>query len=264
MGLGKAEHKQPKNNMKRTDTFQNLLLITLADGVVTPAEKSFIDGISFELGITDEEYSYYIENILNLSYVIPTNKDDAFQELYKMTLLCLADGELGEDEEQTLYEFASACGFTQDEYDKILSYVLEQYDNKQTEVIAENKEIYDNTLLILRQAGKSDIDIVQLIRQVVKKRNLDYIFSEEETTNHAFYALLWLIYCRYVKINSGGLALIVMILELVEAGEYTLEDLFIDLKLSEEMANDGQVLNLFIIPTETIKNDLKNNFPFNK
>ena len=180
-----------------------------------------------------------------------------------MTLLCLADGELGEAEEQTLYEFASDCGFTEEEYHKIVSHVLEQYASKQTEVIEENKKMYDDVLAILKQTNKTDKEITESIRNIVQKRNLDYVFSKEQAANHTFYALLWLIYCRYVKINSGGLALIVMILELIEAGEYALEDLFIDLKLSEEIANDGQVLHLATVSEDVLKNDLQNTFPFN-
>lgn len=249
--------------MKRTETFQNLLVLSIADGIIEDNEKSFIDGISYQLGITDEEYDYFMKNIASLDYVIPNNREEAYNELYKMILLSLTDGEMSDEEETELYYFAAKAGFSKDEFISIVNYVYQQYETHQEATIAYNKEQYQHVLDLLRSAGKDDKAIVTAFTEVVRSKNLNFVFSEGEAINHAFYAWLWLVYCRYIKINKGGLVLTVMTLDLIKAGQYSLDDFFIDLKLNEELANDNMQINILGISIEEVKTELRQSFPFN-
>lgn len=249
--------------MKRIETFQNLLVIVVADGIIADIEKKAIDELSYQLGITDEEYARLIKQIGQLEFIIPQSKEEAFQELNKMALICLSDGELSKEEECELYKFASASGFSQVEFMIILNHVYDNYNTTFEDTIVANKEIYDTVLNQLRSSGKSDQEIGKVFYEVIKKRDLDYQFSNDSIINHSFYCLLWLVYCRYVKISDAGLLVfIMMMIELVNAGECTLDDLFIDLKLAEDLTNEAILINIIETDTDILKSELIKTFPF--
>lgn len=248
--------------MKRTETFQNILVMSAADGKIDSSEKDFIDGISYQLGITDEEYAFYMKQIGELDFIIPRTKEEAYNELHKMTLISITDGEFSEEEEEALFKFASAAGLTEAEYANYVESVCKDFDAAAKVCIENNKSMYDEVLRRLRNSGKSDMEIGAVFKEVTKTHNLDFQFSSDPTVNHAFYCFLWLLYCRHVKIVSGGLVTAMMALEFVITGEYVLEDLFYDLKLTEDLAKVITKLHIVGTDLDVIKTELSQTFPF--
>jgi hypothetical protein len=250
--------------MKRTETFQNLLVMMMADGKIHPSEKAFIDSLSYQLGITDDEYDQLMKSALTLDYVIPGNRDDAFNELTKMIFLSLADNEISEEEEKELRYFSAKAGFTDEEFEGVLNYVLEKRNAQFEQAIAENKLRYDEVMNLLRTCGKTDAELATTFHNVIQSRDLNFEFSKNVELNLAFYCWLWLVYARYCNINKSGAVMSMMSIDLIKAGQYTLEDMFIDLKLSEELAEDGMFLHPMKTPLETVKAVLSQGYPFNQ
>ncbi|MDJ1471062.1 hypothetical protein [Xanthocytophaga flava] len=251
--------------MKRTESFQNLLLIIAADGVITPTEKDVVDQFSYSLGITDEEYSYYVQNIRNLSFVIPDTKEEAGNELFSMILVCLESGELNEREETALLGFALQAGFSEDEFYAIVNYTIDKRNKEQQQTTDANKQSYEWAVAGTRQSGKTDAEIANiLVANVVQPHNLTYQFSEDEEINRAFYGLVWSVFHRYqILRHPTGIVLTTMRMDLIKSGDCTLDDLLEDLIVAEEAVGDGKSFNLQTAPLAALIEDLKHSFPFN-
>lgn len=259
--------------MKNIESFHNILLMSLADGELAEGEKKFINDISYQLGITDEEYSYLIKSVNSSSqFLVPNNKDEAYNEMYKMIFLALSDGHLSVEEENVLYDFGMQAGFTRQECVNIINYVYEKHNMVIAEVVEHNKQECDKVLGALRALGKTDAELATIFHEIIKSKNIELTkFTingvDINLTDHEHFVMcawLWLVECRYMKIYDIGLVMVAMNIELIKAGTYTLNDLFIDIKLAEDMETDSTRLAILDSPIEAIKKELRNNFPFNQ
>jgi hypothetical protein len=248
--------------MKRIDTYQNLVLIALADNQITEAERTTIHQYAQMMGIPNEEASNVLVRIDQLAFIIPETREEKINELYKVALIALADNELSDDEYDDLLYFADCCGFTEEELNNVIHTASEKMAEQDTLLIKDNQLQYDQVLENIRKSGMKDSEIASLLLQCTQSRNLNMVFSNNMEVNEAFYKFLWLMYCRYVLITKGGILMLAMQIELTGAGKYSLDDIIYDFKLSEEGYFDGKKILVSSTGLDQIRKELKNNFPF--
>jgi hypothetical protein len=250
--------------MKRIHTLQNLILIAVADGKITREEIDTVNGYAVQMGISQEEVNALIKKIDVLDFIIPETPEERRDELYKLTQIALVDNELASEEYSELLFFAESCGLNESQLKEYIDAAFERRDLQEEAVIKDNLFQYDLVLEVVRKSKKSDPEIAHLLSECTKTRNLDLKFSEDADINLAFYRFMWFMYCRYVKLNSGGIVMLAMQLDLAKSGNYSLDDIIYDFKLTEEGYHDGLHILLDQTKLEVIKTDLKNTFPFNK
>lgn len=249
--------------MKTIDTLQNLILIAASDGQISDLEKIMIYGYSEEMDLSMEEAYLLMKKAPNLPYIVPEQEDQKREELFKLTLLALTDRKLSDEEYAALQYYTALCNLPQ----QVLMGFIEQITDKFSEeeerwIVEENHSQYDSVLSTIRKSGLKDQEIAELLFNVTRTGNLQTTFSDQEDINDGFYKFLWLMYKRYVKLDQSGLTMIDMQLELAKWGEYSLDDIVYDFKLSEEAFFDGVTIELDGKNLADIKNDLASSFPF--
>lgn len=249
--------------MKTIETLQNLILMAASDGQISDHEKIMIYGYSEEMDLSMEEANRLMKNVSSLPYIVPELEEQKKVELFKLTLIALTDRKLSDEEFSALQYYAALCNLPH----QVLLGFIEQITDKFNEteerwIVEENHAQYDAVLNTIRKSGLKDREIAGLLHQVSKTKNLQTTFSQETDVNDGFYRFLWLMYHRYVKLDHTGITMVKMQLELAKLGEYTLDDIVYDFKLSEEAFFDGKALELDKKELSEIKDELAKDFPF--
>ena len=114
--------------------FSAIVRVALADGIVHPEEKSFLDKLASRLEISESEY----EEILNDPLKYPINPPylhvQRLERLYDLSRMVYVDHILGPKQKDVLVKFALALGFTPGNVsfivDKALSLLMLNVDSE--------------------------------------------------------------------------------------------------------------------------------------
>lgn len=92
--------------------FSAIVRVALADGVVEPEERLFLDKLAAQLEISAEEYDEILENPLKYPINPPAMHHQRLERLYDLGRMVYIDQKLGDRRKTVLRRFALALGFT--------------------------------------------------------------------------------------------------------------------------------------------------------
>ena len=110
--------------------FSAIVRVALADDVVTPEEKAFLDKLASRLEISDVEYNEILENPLKYPINPPYLHAQRLERLYDLGRMVHVDHHLGDKQDVMLRKFALALGFTASNINYIVDKALTLIDAK--------------------------------------------------------------------------------------------------------------------------------------
>ncbi|RYZ81458.1 MAG: TerB family tellurite resistance protein [Proteobacteria bacterium] len=110
--------------------FSAIVRVALADGIMHPEEKEFLDKLAQRLEITSSEYEEILENPLKYPINPPYLYTQRLERLYDLARMVHVDHQLGDKQELLLRRFGLALGFTPSNVDYIISKALKLVDGK--------------------------------------------------------------------------------------------------------------------------------------
>ena len=110
--------------------FSAIVRVALADGIVNPEEKTFLDKLASKLEISDSEYSEILENPLKYPINPPYLHTQRLERLYDLSRMVHIDHHLGDKQDVMLRRFAMALGFTPSNVNYIVDKALSLIDQK--------------------------------------------------------------------------------------------------------------------------------------
>lgn len=122
--------------VRNEDHFASIVRVAMDDGVISNAEKAFLDRLARNLSISKEDYELILKDYLSHPINPPTTYDRRLERLYDLTRMVHIDHEL-EQEEPLLERLAIGLGFS----------------------VANAKYVVDKALTLVRE--NADIDTFQ-------------------------------------------------------------------------------------------------------
>jgi len=110
--------------------FSAIVRVALADGVVAPEEKAFLDKLAAKLEISDLEYEEILENPLRYPINPPYLYSQRLERLYDLARMVHIDHHLGDKQDVLLKRIALALGFTPGNVNHIVNKALSLVDKK--------------------------------------------------------------------------------------------------------------------------------------
>ncbi len=97
---------------RNQDHFAAIVRVAMSDGVITEAEKAFLDRLARKLDISEEEYKKTLKDFMSHPINPPSNYDRRLERLYDLARMVYADDELGERQTAMLERLGVGLGFT--------------------------------------------------------------------------------------------------------------------------------------------------------
>ena len=110
--------------------FSAIVRVALADGVMHPEEKAFLDKLADKLDISGSEYEEILENPLKYPINPPYLHTQRLERLYDLARMVHVDHHLGDKQETLLRKFGLALGFTPGNVNYIVDKALKLVDSK--------------------------------------------------------------------------------------------------------------------------------------
>lgn len=110
--------------------FSAIVRVALADGIVHPEEKTFLDKLAGKLEITAGEYEEILENPLKYPINPPYLYSQRLERLYDLGRMVHTDHHLGDKQDLLLRKFALALGFTPGNVNHIVNKAMSLIDKK--------------------------------------------------------------------------------------------------------------------------------------
>lgn len=108
--------------MKRSDMFQNLVLMAAADGKLTDEEVNMLGNRAARWGLTDEEVDKAIRNANNPDWqlAVPATDIERIEMLREMIRMMAADGEMSHAEKRLCAVAAAVMEISPEQFEQIL------------------------------------------------------------------------------------------------------------------------------------------------
>ena len=110
--------------------FSAIVRVALADGVMEPQEKAFLDKLASRLEISADEYEEILENPLKYPINPPSLYHQRLERLYDLGRMVHTEHQLGDKQDVMLRRFALALGFTPGNVNYIVDKALSLIDQK--------------------------------------------------------------------------------------------------------------------------------------
>ncbi|AWI24896.1 tellurite resistance TerB family protein [Flavobacterium pallidum] len=110
--------------------FSAIVRVALADGIMVPEEKSFLDKLAGKLDITSDEYEEILENPMKYPINPPYLYTQRLERLYDLSRMVHVDHHLGDKQDVLLKKFALALGFTPGNVNHIVNKAMSLVDKK--------------------------------------------------------------------------------------------------------------------------------------
>ncbi len=110
--------------------FSAIVRVALADGTVSPEEKTFLEKLSRKLEISAAEYEEIMENPLKYPINPPYLYTQRLERLYDLARMVHVDHQLGDKQDVLLRKFGIALGFSEDNINYIIDKALALLDKK--------------------------------------------------------------------------------------------------------------------------------------
>ncbi len=110
--------------------FSAIVRVALADGIVLPEEKSFLDKLASRLEISETEYEEILDDPLKYPINPPYLHVQRLERLYDLTRMVHVDHHLEDQQEVMLRKLGIALGFTPSNVNYIVAKALSLVDKK--------------------------------------------------------------------------------------------------------------------------------------
>lgn len=110
--------------------FSAIVRVALADGIVAPEEKTFLDKLAVKLEISPSEYDEILENPAIFPINPPYLYTQRIERLYDLARMVHVDHHLGDKQEIVLKKIAIGLGFTPSNVNYIIAKALSLVDKK--------------------------------------------------------------------------------------------------------------------------------------
>jgi len=110
--------------------FSAIVRVALADGIVHPEEKSFLDKLATRLEISETEYEEILEDPFKYPINPPYLHVQRLERLYDLTRMVHVDHHLEDKQEVMLKKLGIALGFTPSNVNYIIAKALSLVDKK--------------------------------------------------------------------------------------------------------------------------------------
>ncbi len=110
--------------------FSAIVRVALADGVVAPEEKNFLDKLATKLEISASEYEEILENPTKHPINPPYLYSQRLERLYDLARMVHVDHQLGDKQEIMLKKIGVGLGFTPSNINYIITKALSLVDKK--------------------------------------------------------------------------------------------------------------------------------------
>jgi len=110
--------------------FSAIVRVALADGIVHPEEKIFLDKLADQLEISKDEYEEILENPLKYPINPPYLYSQRLERLYDLGRMVHIEHHLGDKQDVLLHKFALALGFTPGNINHIVNKAMSLIDKK--------------------------------------------------------------------------------------------------------------------------------------
>jgi hypothetical protein len=110
--------------------FSAIVRVAMADGVLIPVEKAFLDKLAGKLEISAAEYEEILENPLKYPINPPYSYAQRLERLYDLARMVHVDHHLGDKQDVLLRKFGLALGFTPSNVNYIIDKALSLLDQK--------------------------------------------------------------------------------------------------------------------------------------
>lgn len=110
--------------------FSAIVRVALADGIMAPEEKAFLDKLAGKLEISESEYNEILENPLKYPINPPYLHTQRLERLYDLGRMVHVEHHLGDKQDVMLRRFALALGFTPSNVNYIVDKALSLIDKK--------------------------------------------------------------------------------------------------------------------------------------
>lgn len=110
--------------------FSAIVRVAMADGIMSPEERAFLDKLASKLEISENEYNEILENPLKYPINPPYLHTQRLERLYDLGRMVHVDHQLGDKQDLLLRKFALALGFTPSNVNYIVDKALSLIDQK--------------------------------------------------------------------------------------------------------------------------------------
>ena len=110
--------------------FSAIVRVAMADGILAPEEKLFLDKLATKLDINPEEYDEILADPLKYPINPPSMHAQRLERLYDLARMVHVDHHLGDKQDIMLRRFAVALGFTPGNANYIVDKALKLVDDK--------------------------------------------------------------------------------------------------------------------------------------
>jgi hypothetical protein len=124
---------------KKLKHLSDLVMLSLADNIISHGEQLFLDKYANNLGVTKEEYHDVLLNPEKYQYNIPVTEKERIEQLFYLVKFSFSDGEILNDEVTRMEKIALDLGFGKERMDKLIrkaihlvinNYKLEKFSKK--------------------------------------------------------------------------------------------------------------------------------------
>lgn len=96
---------------RNEDHFAAIVRVAMSDGVITDAEKAFLDRLATRLDITESDYKQILKSYSTHSINPPTSYDVRLERLYDLVRMVWADDIEGPNQHSLLEKLCVGLGF---------------------------------------------------------------------------------------------------------------------------------------------------------
>lgn len=118
------------DHKKKLEHLSDLVLLSMADNVISHGEQLFLDDYANDLGVTNEEYHNVLLNPEEYQYNIPVTEKERIEQLYYLVKFSFSDGEILTDEVNRMEKIATDLGFGKERMDKLIRKAIHLVINK--------------------------------------------------------------------------------------------------------------------------------------
>ncbi|MCG9794068.1 TerB family tellurite resistance protein [Flavobacterium algicola] len=110
--------------------FSSIVRLALADGILAPEEKNFLDKLATKLEISASEFEEILANPAGYPINPPYLYTQRLERLYDLARMVHVDHHLGDKQETILKKIAIGLGFTPSNVNYIIAKALSLVDKK--------------------------------------------------------------------------------------------------------------------------------------
>lgn len=127
------------DHKKKLEHLSDLVMLSMADNIISHGEQLFLDNHANFLGIKTEEYYDVLLNPEKYQFNIPLTQKERIEQLFYLANFSFSDGEILGDEVSIMEKIAIDLGFDRVRIDKLIrkavhlainQYTLEKFSKK--------------------------------------------------------------------------------------------------------------------------------------